>query len=136
MAKADVDQYKARWQATEKRLRESMECLVKGFPTHPDHQRRSYRLNVSVLAREAGVSRNAIYSNHREVLADLSAAEQRRNAAPKDPGTADSKIADLRAMVDERDRRIQQLVTNNASLLTRALTAEQALTERRLKNAR
>lgn len=44
---------------------------MKGLPTHPDLQKRSYRLTVATLAREARVGRNAIYTNHRSMIDEL-----------------------------------------------------------------
>lgn len=60
--------HEKRLRNTDRKLREALERLVKGLPTHPDLQKRSYRLTVATLAREARVGRNAIYTNHRSMI--------------------------------------------------------------------
>lgn len=60
------------------KLRDALERLVKGLPTHPDLQKRSYRLTVATLAREARVGRNAIYANHRSIIDELRRASDRK----------------------------------------------------------
>src|SRR5208283_3468700 len=57
--------HEKRLRNTDRKLREALERLVKGMPTHPDLQKRSYRLTIATLAHEARVGRNAIYTNHR-----------------------------------------------------------------------
>jgi hypothetical protein len=63
--------HEKRLRNTDRKLREALERLVKGLPTHPDLQKRSYRLTVATLAREARVGRNAIYTNHRSMIDEL-----------------------------------------------------------------
>ena len=62
---------------TERKLREALERLVKGLPTHPDLQKRPYRLSIATLAREARVGRNAVYTNHRPIIEELRRASER-----------------------------------------------------------
>ena len=115
--KAANDQYRARREATEARLREALERLVKGIPTNAElRRRRGYRLTVQTLAMEAAVSRNAIYTNHRGMLEALEAAKR------------EDKIAELRAIIRGQVREIRQLATENATLLLRALITEEQLT--------
>jgi hypothetical protein len=59
------------------RLREALDRLIEGRASHPAHQR-GYRLTVASLARESGIGRNAIYSNHRDLLDALLAAATSR----------------------------------------------------------
>lgn len=83
------------------------------------------RLAVAVLAREAGVGRNAIYANHADVIAELRrAARQRVLAQPvvEKP----SAVANWRAVAADLRGQNQLLATENARLLKRALDAEQA----------
>ncbi|WP_269274629.1 hypothetical protein [Sinorhizobium psoraleae] len=99
--------HEKRLRNTDRKLREALERLVKGLPTHPDLQKRSYRLTIATLAREARVGRNAIYTNHRSMIDELRRASDRkivpeklaawetqtRPAARSDPGLADRGAA-------------------------------------------
>jgi hypothetical protein len=81
------------------------------------------RPSVAELAREAGVGRNAIYSNHRDVIAELQRAVSQRvvPAVTKQiPAATDWRIAATDLRVQN-----QRLATENAALLKRALDAEQ-----------
>lgn len=120
-----TSQYEKRRDATEEILRQALERLKKGNPTHPQFQQRRYRLNVSTLAKEAGTSRNVIYDNHRGVLKDLRAAAERRSKVTSERvATADDKIAKLQKIICELKRMVRQLATNNAVLQARVLDAE------------
>ena len=73
-------------------------------------------LNVTMLAREAGVSRNAIYTSHREFVDRL--AEIRKDIrirSQRRPKTED-KVAELLETNRELNLRIRRLTTINASL--------------------
>ena len=78
-----TDQYQARWAKTEAKLREALERLTNSQPTHPELlQKRRLRFDVSELALEAGVSRNAIYSSHPSFLDQLKALKTAREPLP------------------------------------------------------
>ena len=62
---------------TDRKLRDALDRLVKGTPRDGSLQERRYQLSVASLAREAGVARNAIYTNHRAMIEVLK-TEQRR----------------------------------------------------------
>ena len=132
--RAKTNRYLAKRNATETRLRHALERLVKGMPTHPDLRSRRYRLTVSTLAKEAGTSRNAIYSNHRGMLADIEAAKRRSVTVPETLESADDKITELRAIIRGHESDIRQLATENATLVLRAQTAEERLAECMRKN--
>ena len=70
--------HEKRLRNTDRKPREALERLVKGLPTHPDLQKRFYRLTIAALAREARVGRNAIYSNHRSMIDELRRASDRK----------------------------------------------------------
>ena len=53
--KLRLNPYEKRRRDTERKLREALERLVKGLPTLPELQKRSYRLTVTTLAQEARV---------------------------------------------------------------------------------
>jgi hypothetical protein len=83
------------------------------------------RLSVAVLAREAGVGRNAIYANHADVIAELRRAAGERGLA-QPVMEKPSAVADWRAVAADLRGQNQLLATENARLLKRALDAEQA----------
>lgn len=83
------------------------------------------KLTVAALAREAGVGRNAIYVNHRDIIADLLEAASQREA-PTKPGQGRSPETDWRGVAAEMKDRVRALATENALLLKRTLDAEQA----------
>lgn len=80
------------------KLRDALERLVKGLPTHPDLQKRSYRLTVATLAREARVGRNAIYANHRSIIDELRRASDRK-VVPEKLAAWEDKLAQQRALI-------------------------------------
>jgi hypothetical protein len=65
------------------RLREALDRLIEGRASHPAHQR-GYRLTVASLARESGIGRNAIYSNHRDLLDALASLRRPSRPPPLD----------------------------------------------------
>jgi hypothetical protein len=83
------------------------------------------RLSVAVLAREAGVGRNAIYANHADIIAELRRAARERVLAQPVVEKAPT-ITDWRAVAADFRGQNQLLATENARLLKRALDAEQA----------
>jgi hypothetical protein len=97
------------------RLREALNRLVAA----------GAKLTVVELAREAGVGRNAIYVNHREIIAELCAASSQRDAKPE-MARERSPETDWRAVAGELKQQVRALATENAVLLKRALDAEQA----------
>lgn len=102
--------------ATAQRLRAALARLLA--------QERGAKLSVAALAREAGVGRNAIYVNHRDVVAELLQAASHRIDA-----TVASKEApetDWRVVTTELREQLRGLATENARLLRRRQDAEQA----------
>jgi transposase-like protein len=84
--------YEKRRLGVERRLQAALERLVSGTPKHPSLRGRAYRPSVSALAREAGVSRNTIYANHRSIIKELNSnhpVTTRKRPNPK------HKIAEL-----------------------------------------
>lgn len=96
---------------------------------HPDLQKRSYRLTVATLAREARVSRNAIYTNYRSMIDELRRASDRK-IVPEKLAAWEDKLAQQRALIqvlqiEERLKRILEAETeverqkrHNARLIT------------------
>ena len=137
-AKPKTNQYEALRQKTKKKLCQALERLETGIPNNADLQQNGYRLNVSDLAKEAGIRRNSIYTNHREFLAKLKKAQRRSKNMPQTLTTPNDKIAELREILRtiraEHKTEKQQLVTENASLLLRIHRTEKELaaTKRKL----
>ena len=137
-AKPKTNQYEALLQKTKKKLGQALERLESGMPSNPKLQQDGYRLNVTDLALEAGIRRNAIYTNHREFLAELKKAQRRSKNMPQTLTTPNDKIAELREILRttraEHKTEKQQLVTENASLLLRIHRTEKELaaTKRKL----
>lgn len=115
--------YDRRIQATAEKLRAALHRLVRGAPERPASRRSADRLTVAALAREAGVARNAIYTNHRDILDDLARA-RKRQTVPDRLDSTEQKSAEQRAVIDEMQLQIRQLGTENAGLLRRAVEAE------------
>jgi hypothetical protein len=110
-------------QATAEKLRAALDRLVRGTPDRPASRNSVHPLTVAALAREAGVARNAIYTNHRGVLDELAQARVRKTV-PDHLDSTEQKIAKQRAVVDDMQFQIRQLATENAGLLRRAVEAE------------
>jgi AcrR family transcriptional regulator len=82
------------------------------------------KLSVAALAREAGVGRNAIYVNHRNVIEELA-----QTASHETDTTVASKgvpETDWRAVAAELKEQVRGLATENAQLLRRAQEVELA----------
>jgi hypothetical protein len=121
--KGPLSPYEKRRCTTHRKLREALERLVKGLPTHPALQKRPYRLTVTALAREARVGRNAIYTNHREIIEELRRADQRR-VVPDKLAAWEDKLAQQRSLIQVLRIEERRLVTENAVLLKRLLEAK------------
>jgi hypothetical protein len=100
--------------STAARLREALHRLT---------QDASRRPTIAALAREAGVGRNAIYANHREILGELQRAARPGRMAPE-PERA-NPVEHERRLIVELKLQLRQFATQNAALLKRALDAEQ-----------
>lgn len=110
-----------RMQATAEKLRAALARLTgdpDGSPTASVQH-----LTVAALAREARVGRNAIYTNHRDILDDLARARQRQHM-PDRAAIMQDKAAEQRAVIDDMQCQIRQLATENAGLIRRAIEAE------------
>ncbi|UVK49698.1 hypothetical protein DBIPINDM_007714 (plasmid) [Mesorhizobium sp. AR02] len=111
-----------RMRATAQKLREALDRLIRDSGSRSASA--TARLTVAALAREAGVGRNAIYTNHRDILDDLTGARQRQRAPTSGP-TAEDKITEQRCLIDGMQQQVRQLATENAGLLRHAIEAEQ-----------
>jgi hypothetical protein len=120
---APLPPHDRRMRATAEKLRAALDRLVRGTPERLASRHSAHRLTVAELAREAGVARNAIYTNHRDILDELGQA-RRRGTVPDRLDTTEQKIAEQRAAIDDMQIQVRQLATENAALLRRAVEAE------------
>ena len=93
--------------------------LSTGDLNDPTLQKTQNRFTVATLAREAGVGRNAIYTNHRDLLerASSSGLESKSQSGPSaKTNSLNSGIAIEALKLNER-----RMITENAVLLKRAL---------------
>ncbi|MCD1637084.1 hypothetical protein K7H91_25430, partial [Martelella mediterranea] len=101
----------------------------------PDLQKRSYRLTIATLAREARVGRNAIYTNHRSMIDELRRASDRK-IVPEKLAAWEDKLAQQRALIQVLQIEERRMVTENAVLLKRILDAEAEVERQKRQNAR
>lgn len=52
----------------------TLDRLIEGRATHPDHAGRAVRITPAAVAKEARHSRNPLYTTHRALLAEIEAA--------------------------------------------------------------
>lgn len=129
-----LNPYEKRLRDTDGKLRAALERLVRGHPINSDLQKGGYRLTVATLAREAGVGRNAIYTNHRAMIDKLRSAGADTKCDAIDSWA--DKLAELHAVISTMKLEQRRLVTENAMLLKRARDAEAEADRYRRHNAR
>ena len=108
---------------TDTRLREALGVLAKDPSTAP---------TVAGLARAAGVGRNIIYTHHADVLGALRELQSQREGATE---TAAGEADRTRSALRLAEARNIALATHNASLLKRAVEAEQRAERLERRNA-
>src|SRR5712691_2761555 len=113
----------ARHAVTERAFREAWHRLEAGTPVHPDLRDHEWQLSVSAICVEARRSRNALYEGHPDLLQEIKAAIAKQGQVADRTRRATSLETALAACRIER----QRLVAENAALLLRAVTAEDAL---------
>ena len=129
-AKEPGNQYERRKADTRQRLRDAMQRLQAGNPENPTVRSRKWKLDVKTLAEEAGLSRNAVYQNHGEIVDELRAA-QKTGTANNAGASTKGEVRHLKRALDEAESEQRLLATQNAQLLARALQAEKELMELR-----
>ena len=129
-----LNPYEKRRQETDRKLRDALDRMIKGTPRDASLQQRSYTLSVASLAREAGVARNAIYTNHRVMIDALRQAAQR--VVPSKLESWGDKLAEQRAVIEVLKTEQRRLATENAALLKRAIDAETAAARHERQNDR
>lgn len=123
-SEADLSTPQARRRAnTDARLREALGVLANNSSTAP---------TVAGLARAAGVGRNIIYTHHAGVLDALRELQSQREGATE---TAAGEADRTRSALRDAEARNIALATHNASLLKRAVEAEQRAERLERRNA-
>ena len=65
----------------ERAYRAALERLIQGKATYAKHAGRPVKITPASVAREAGLSRNPLYTTHRTLLSEIEAATQRPTPA-------------------------------------------------------
>jgi hypothetical protein len=136
MSKADARPSSSR--TAGQSYRAALARLVRGEGRHPDHQGRIVRISPASVAREAGRSRNPLYTTHRDILDEIEAAANVPGPA-KDLAERvrelEAEIAILRAEVRRHAEEKRMLATENFALLHRARLAEDQLASSQRRTA-
>jgi chromosome segregation ATPase len=117
-------QYQDVLDQTAQAYRDALDRLVKGLQTHPDLKGKRVRITPTNVAREARRSRNPLYTTHKGILDEITAAAKRAVSDLK-PATAEDKISELRETIKVLKEDKRKLASENAQLFYRATTAEQ-----------
>jgi len=128
MGKDDQSQ---RGQSAARSYRAALARLVRGEGRHADHAGRVVKITPTSVAREAGRSRNPLYTSHRDILDEIEAA-----AGPGTPArdlaariaTLETELTHLRADARRHAEERRELASENLTLLHRARSAEDRLT--------
>lgn len=128
MGKDDQGQ---RGQSAARSYRAALARLVRGEGRHADHAGRVVKITPTSVAREAGRSRNPLYTSHRDILDEIEAA-----AGPGTPArdlaariaTLETELTHLRADARRHAEERRELASENLTLLHRARSAEDRLT--------
>jgi hypothetical protein len=119
--------------------RAALARLVRGEGRHRLHAGQPIRITPAAVAREAGRSRNPLYTTHRDILDEINAAAAAPGAG-KDlvarVAELEAIIAELRADARRHAEEKRALASENLNLLHRARTAEDRLAARQMADAR
>jgi len=91
---------------------------------------REWKLSISVVCLEARHSRNALYRGHPELVQEIKAAIAKKGLLPTETRHVAKRNSLETALAACRAER-QRLISENATLLLRALTTEEALARMR-----
>ena len=108
-------------------LRQALARLIEGRGQHSAHVGRPTRITPASVAREAGCSRNTIYTTHRLILDAIKAANSRPTPATAlalEIGKLEQTIRELRAVVRQMKQDKQRLASENLGLLQRVLAID------------
>lgn len=117
-----AEHYRERKRRSRQAITDALDRLDKGHPTHGELKDTRYKITLTAVAKEAGVSRSTIHAYpdlYQRIIAYKSAPVASNAAATKD-----DKIAELRERIAELEAERRTLVTHNAVLVKRADDAE------------
>ncbi|MFX7934374.1 hypothetical protein ABTK33_20020, partial [Acinetobacter baumannii] len=108
-----------RWQSAARSYRAALARLVRGEGRHADHAGRVVKITPTSVAREAGRSRNPLYTSHRDILDEIEAA-----AGPGTPArdlaariaTLETELTHLRADARRHAEERRELASENLTL--------------------
>lgn len=127
MSRTDAD---GRAGAAGRSYRAALARLARGEGRHPDHAGHIVRITPASVAREAGRSRNPLYTTHRDILDEIEAAGASdmpvRDLAAR-LAELEAELARLRAEARRHGEERRELASENLTLLYRARSAEQRL---------
>jgi hypothetical protein len=128
MGKSEAD---PRGQSAARSYRAALARLVRGDGRHSDHAGRVVRITPASVAREAGRSRNPLYTTHREILDEIEVAAEgptpMRDLAAR-IAELEAALAHLRSDARRHGEERRELASENMTLLHRARSAEDRLT--------
>lgn len=116
--------------ATAHAYRAALARLTRGEGRHPKHSGRVVKITPASVAREAGRSRNPLYTIHRNILDEIIAAQDEPAPAKDLAQTISelmSQIRELRATIRRNALEKRSLASENLMLLHRAMVAERHL---------
>ena len=110
--------------------RAALARLVRGEGRHPEHAGQVVRITPASVAREAGRSRNPLYTTHKAILEEIEVASG--GATPASDLAAkvlhlEADLARLRAEARAHAAEKRDLASENLTLLHRARNAEARL---------
>ena len=110
--------------------RAALARLVRGEGRHPEHAGQVVRITPASVAREAGRSRNPLYTTHKAILEEIEVASG--GATPASDLAAkvlhlEADLARLRAEVRAHAAEKRDLASENLTLLNRARNADARL---------
>ncbi len=124
-------------EAAARGYRAALARLVRGEGRRPAG--RGMRITPAAVAREAGRSRNPLYTTHRDILDEIAAAA----AAPGPGKDLTGRVAELEAIIAEfregarrHAEEKRALASENLNLLHRARVAEDRLAAREVADVR
>jgi len=126
----EANEIGARGHAAARSYRAALARLMRGEGRHPDHAGRVVRITPAAVAREAGRSRNPLYTTHRDILDEIEVAAT--SATPARDLAAriaelETELARLRAEARHHVEERRELASENLNLLHRARSAEARL---------
>jgi hypothetical protein len=104
------------------RYRDALKRLVTGRSGTKTRNGSEIRISPASVAAEAGLSRNPLYTTHRDILLEIKQYSPQRSKH-RPPRSVDQ----LRAEIEALRTQLRQQVSENATLLYRALQAEKQL---------